>query len=69
MKPDPNKAKVAEMDQEIARLSEAVEKEKAETKDVVWDLRVKLRHNQMLNGAIKARIGSTADNLSVHSGG
>ncbi len=52
MTPNP-KAKAEEMDREIERLSEAVEREKAATKEVVADLGIKLRHNRMLNSAIQ----------------
>ncbi len=52
---DPNpKAVTEELDREIARLSEAVDREKAETQEVVRDLKVKLRHNRLLNHAIRA---------------
>ena len=43
-----------QVDREIERLSKAVEDEKAATKEVVADLGVKLRHNRMLNSAIRA---------------
>jgi len=60
MTPDP-KDKSREMDHEIQRLSEAVDKEKAETKVVVDDLKLKLRHNRLLNSAIRATVGVSSD--------
>ncbi len=51
------KARVEELDREIERLSQAVDKEKAETKTVVDDLTVKLRHNRLLNSAIRSTGG------------
>ncbi len=60
MIPDP-KAKRQEMDHEIQRLSEAVDREKAETKVVLDDLKVRLRHNRILNSAIRATVGTQGD--------
>ena len=60
MTPDP-KAKSEEMDREIERLSGAVDKEKTETKVVLDDLKVKLRHNRLLNSAIRASVGAPSD--------
>ncbi len=56
MTPNP-KAKTEEMDREIGRLSDAVDKEKTETKAVLDDLKLKLRHNRLLNSAIRATVG------------
>ena len=60
MTPDP-KAKSEEMDREIERLSGAVDKEKTETKVVLDDLKVKLRHNRLLNSAIRSTLGVPSD--------
>ncbi len=51
--PKPNE-KAAEMDREIERLVEAVDREKTETKEVLDDLKVKLRHNRLLNSVYRA---------------
>ena len=53
MTPNP-KEKIEEMDRKIADLSRAVDNEKAATQTVVRDLKVKLRHNRLLNSAIRA---------------
>ena len=60
MTPNP-KSKTEEMDREIERLSGAVDKEKTETKVVLDDLKVKLRHNRLLNSAIRAISGAPSD--------
>jgi len=60
MTPNP-KSKTEEMDREIERLSGAVDKEKTETKVVLDDLKVKLRHNRLLNSAIRATSGVPSD--------
>ncbi len=60
MTPNP-KEKVEEMDRKIADLSRAVDSEKAATQDVVHDLRVKLRHNRLLNSAIRAASGASGE--------
>ena len=55
------KAKAEEMDREIERLSQAVDNQKAETRIVVDDLKLKLRHNRILNSAIRANVGAPSD--------
>lgn len=55
------KAKAEEMDREIARLSETLADEKAETKGVVDGLLIRLRHNRLLNSASRAASGLPSD--------
>jgi len=49
--------KIAEMDREIERLTSAVECERAQTGEVVRDLRVKLRHNRIISNAVRSVTG------------